>query len=287
MTHPAINPSAVSALPRFQITRSSTLALPGVRVAVVAHIFYPDLIPEIYTTLKHIVEPFDLIVTTPHEDAVSDIFATFSPLAAGVAVAVAENRGRDVGPFIAVHRNRMLDHYDVILKLHSKKSLYDTTLGAAWRQDMYRQLCGNSKITRRSIALLREGQIGLIGPHGYHIDSSHDWHWGSNRKTVHRLLQSLSTKPLHAQRLCLNFFAGTMFWFAPGALAGLHDIPETLLRFEPEKGQRDGTLAHALERVFGMLPAMNGHRLASLIPTQGGFDVRYHASTVDTRPSSG
>jgi len=273
MTPSAIHPSAVSTLPRFHIARSATLALPGVRVAVVVHIFYSDLIPEIYTTLKSIVEPFDLIVTTPHEDMVADIFSTFSSLAAGVAVVVSENRGRDVKPFIAVHRCRMLEHYDAILKLHSKKSLYDTTRGTAWRQDMYRQLCGDSKITRRSIALLRDGLVGMVGPRGYHINSSDDWYWGSNRDTVYRLLQSLSAEPLHEQAFSLSFFAGTMFWFAPRALAGLHDIPETLLEFEPEKGQMDGTLAHALERVFGMLPPLSGHRLASLLPDGQNFDV--------------
>jgi len=247
-------------------------------VAVVAHIFYPDLIDEIYATLKHIVEPFDLIITTPHEDAAADMFAAFSPLPAAVAVVVSENRGRDVGPFISVHRSRMLDHYDAVLKLHSKKSLYDTARGTSWRQDLFSQLSGNSKITRRSIALLREGKAGMIGPHGYHIDSSSDWYWGSNRSTVHQLLQSLSVEPLLDDSLCLSFFAGTMFWFAPKALAALHDIPDSLLQFEPEAGQLDGTLAHALERVFGMLPPMSGHRLASLIPAGQDFDVIGHAA---------
>jgi len=281
MLIPSINSPTVSALPRFQITRCSPLAQPGVRVAVVAHIFYPDLIPEIYTTLRHIVEPFDLIVTTPHEDAVADISVTFSLLAAGMAVVVSENRGRDVGPFIAVHRNRMLDHYDAVLKLHSKKSLYDSSRGTAWRQNMYRQLCGNSKITRRSIALLRDGLVGMIGPRGYHIGSSDDWYWGSNRNTVHRLLQSLSAKPLRDDSLGLSFFAGTMFWFTPKALLGLHKIPDTLLEFEPENGQLDGTLAHALERVFGMLPAMTGYRLASLASAGLEFDVIHHAAAAE------
>jgi len=247
----------------------------------VVHIFYPDLIPEIYATLKHIVEPFDLIATTPHEDAVADIFSAFSPLPAGMAVAVSENRGRDVGPFIAVHRNRMLEQYDAVLKLHSKKSLYDPARGAAWRQDMYRQLCGDSKITRRCIALLRDGQIGVIGPHGYHIGASNDWYWGSNRNTVHRLLQSQSAEPLHKRDLRLSFFAGTMFWFAPSALAGLHGIPDELLEFEPENGQLDGTMAHALERVFGLLPSITGYRLASLTPSGQGFDVFHYAAATE------
>jgi len=94
---------------------------------------------EIRTTLKHIVEPFDLIVTTAHEHVVSDMVTTFSPLAAGLAVVVSENRGRDVGPFIGVHRTHMLDGYDAVLKLHGKKSLYDTGRGTLWRQELFQR----------------------------------------------------------------------------------------------------------------------------------------------------
>jgi len=245
-------------------------------VAVITHIFYPDLVDEIRSVLKHIVEPFDLIVTTPHENEAADIFAAFSSLAAGVAIVVSENRGRDVGPFMAVYRNKMLDCYDAVLKLHTKKSLYDTERGSSWRQGMFNQLCGTSKVTKRSIALLREGHVGVVGPRAYHISHPDHWYWGSNRETVHRLLINVIARPLDDDALLLSFFSGTMFWFAPGAFSALHEIPEHLLAFESEKGQLDGTLAHALERVFGMLPPFSGYRLASLVPARQDFDVMFY-----------
>ncbi len=55
-----------------------------------------------------------------------------------------------------------------------------------------------------------------------------------------------------------------MFWFAPDALKPLATVAEDQLAFEPEVGQQDGTLAHALERVFAPLARAQGFRTTSL-----------------------
>ncbi|EDK72383.1 Lipopolysaccharide biosynthesis protein-like protein [candidate division TM7 genomosp. GTL1] len=248
-------------LPWQRIIHSSPLGRPGVRLAVVVHIFYPELANEIYDVIKNIVEPFDLIITTPHEGAVSELIDTFAPLASSVAIALSENRGRDVGPFLAVHRSGLLERYDAVLKLHSKKSTYSDS-GQQWQQSLFRQLCGNSQIVRRSVALLRDGKTGMVGPHDYYL--THPHYWGANRPAVHKLLQSLTATPLKEEDVPLRFFAGTMFWFAPKAIVALHDIPEALLNFESENGKQDGTLAHALERLFGIVPQLGGYNVTSL-----------------------
>ncbi|MFY2598804.1 rhamnan synthesis F family protein [Achromobacter xylosoxidans] len=249
-------------LPWHRIVHSSPVGRPGVRVAVVAHIFYPELANEIYDLVRNIVEPFDLIITTPHEGAVADLIDTFADLASSVTVSLSENRGRDVGPFLAVHRGGMLERYDAVLKLHSKKSTYSDK-GQYWQQSLFSQLCGNSHTVNRTLALLRSGKVGMVGPHDYYL--THPHYWGANQATVRKLTRSLPKQMLPDTDLPLGFFAGTMFWFAPKAMTALHDIPEELLDFEPENGKQDGTLAHALERLFGALPRMNGYNVTSLV----------------------
>ncbi|WP_454696904.1 rhamnan synthesis F family protein [Achromobacter aegrifaciens] len=270
--------SADSPWPAIRILSSSPPRQPGVRVCVVVHIFYPELAHEIYTLLRNIVEPFDLIVTTPHEGAISALLDTFAPLASSVTIALSENRGRDVGPFIAVHRAGLLDHYDAILKLHSKRSTYSEQ-GQFWQQSLFRQLCGDSLTVMRTLELLRSGRAGIVGPHDYYL--THPHYWGANRATVWRLLQSLSDTPLLEKDVPLGFFAGTMFWFTPQALAPLHDIPDSLLNFEPEGGKQDGTLAHALERLFGQVARHRGLTVTSLAMAGRDMeDISTHDHTV-------
>jgi len=248
-------------LPWQRIIHSGPVGQSGVRVAVVVHIFYPELAKEIYALIRNIVEPFDLIITTPHEGAVASLIDLFSDLAASVTVSLSENRGRDVGPFLAVHRSGLLENYDAVLKLHSKKSTYSDR-GQDWQQSLFSQLCRDSRTVNQSIALLRTGRVGMVGPHDYYL--SHPHYWGANQTVVHRLAQSLTTVRLQDKDVPLGFFAGTMFWFAPKAIAALHEVPVALLDFEPENGKQDGTLAHALERLFGLLPRFGGYNVTSL-----------------------
>jgi lipopolysaccharide biosynthesis protein len=250
-----------TALPRCRLIYSAQPARPGVHIAVVAHIFYPELIDEICSVLKNIIEPFDLFVTTPYEGAISKIFDRFSLYAATIVISVTENRGRDIGPFLALHRRRLLDPYEAILKLHSKRSNYSEK-GGHWRQILFRELCGDATTVQTSLRLLRRSQVGIVGPHDYYL--SHESFWGGNRQRARILLMAASgatnTSPVQ-----LGFFAGSMFWYRPAALASLHSIPEALLAFEAESGQQDATLAHVFERIFCEVARRSGFIATSVV----------------------
>jgi rhamnosyltransferase len=68
-----------------------------------------------------------------------------------------------------------------------------------------------------------------------------------------------------------------MFWFAPKAFIYLKDIPEKNLDFEPERGIQDGTLAHAIERIFCSIVRTSGYKVTSV--SLAGVDI----SEMDTR----
>ena len=248
----------------------------GVGVAVVLHLYYVDLMDEIAGYLKNIVSPFDLFVTTPFESAVPRIINRFSSVARSVSVSVTENRGRDVGPFMVLYRSGALDDYAAVLKIHSKKSRY-SDMGDAWRDGLYRSVVGDLLTVQRALNLLGSGNVGIVGPHSYYL--TNDNFWGANREAMRRLLRAAGVLDRDEQP-DLGFFAGSMFWFNPCALRALQAIAEEELDFEPEMGVQDGTLAHALERLFCPIARKSGYKTTSVM--LDGREI-HHTETLDNR----
>ncbi|MDQ4681251.1 rhamnan synthesis F family protein, partial [Stenotrophomonas maltophilia group sp. RNC7] len=71
------------------------------RVAVVAHIFYPELTEEIIGYIKNIPVPFGLFITTDTEEKKNRIRDAIDGTDVGaieVVIRVTPNRGRDIAP---------------------------------------------------------------------------------------------------------------------------------------------------------------------------------------------
>lgn len=237
------------------------------RIAVVVHLFYLDLFEEILDDLKNIVEPFDLYITTPFEADIPHIIEATDRRGQWVTVQLCRNKGRDVGPFVALYRTGRLDHYDAVLKLHTKKSRYSDQ-GDYWRRQLYKPLCGDSMTTQKTLRLIRERGCGVMGPAHYFLTSQE--FWGANRERLSKILKNCSVQ--HASEDPeLAFFAGTMFWFAPKAMAALHVATGETVEFDLENGKQDGTLAHAWERAFCLLARDSGYRVSSA--TLDGKDI--------------
>jgi lipopolysaccharide biosynthesis protein len=235
-------PTAESGRPPFAIP-ASTRSQP--RIAVVLHLFYLDLWPEIGRRLSTIEEPFDLIVSVPAERR-AEAEATIQADVASAQVIGVENRGRDIGPFLELLGSGRFDRYDYLCKIHGKKSPHRDD-GNEWRRDLLSDLLGDPGAIRHLIAWLDANpDAGLVGPTGLRI-AGEGHRWGSNEA---RLRQLAARAGLGESEIRVDFFAGSMFWCRRAALEPLKGLKLKLGDFEPEQNQIDGTLAHALERLF-------------------------------------
>jgi lipopolysaccharide biosynthesis protein len=226
------------------------------KIVVAIHLHYVELWPEFEALLEAIDRPFHLILTLTQPDAAlaERVQARFR----GAEIIVYDNRGRDVGPFIQLLREGRLDPFDLICKLHGKKSELSgprMILGEIWRQASAFDLIGSRDVVDRIIAEFDHSHdTGMIGSRRFRLPNA--WMgekaaWGDNRAMILDLLKTMGM----ASNSRLNFFAGTMFWARRSALEPLRQLDLSLASFPDEAGQQDGTLQHALERVFGMICA--------------------------------
>jgi lipopolysaccharide biosynthesis protein len=214
------------------------------RRAVAIHLYYDDLA----TWFAQQVVDFggvDVYVTVPRTidwEAAQAVRESFGQ----AYILEVENRGRDILPFLRVYSHFLEGNYDFVCKLHSKKSLH-LSEGDHWRVDMVRQLLGPS--ARDALSTYQsKSSVGILAPRGS-LESLAD---PSIRLRSEKNLITLAARLSYKITFRELFVAGSMFWFRPAALQKLYQLFAQDLQFEPELGQVDGTMAHAIERVVCM-----------------------------------
>ena len=227
-------------------------------IAVHIHLYYEDLLEEFIGYLKNIPYSFDLFVSCRKDaDAlfIRDRLRTIKN-AGKITVRGVENRGRDLLPFYVTF-GRELSKYDYLLHAHSKKSLYTGGEKLGWRQNSMNALSGSATAVRRIFALFEKKGVGLVYPENYDEVPSAAYHWLKNAGNGQALLSRMGIPFVGGVFL---YPAGSFFWAKTDAIRQVFDLHLTKDDFPEEARQIDGTLAHALERVIGIVSRFNGYK---------------------------
>lgn len=236
----------------------ASLPIPGkARIAVCLHMFYPEMWPTLRSALEVIPEPWDLYVSVP-EFACTRTLTKIADEHPAIRFLPCVNRGRDVLPFLRWLELGIFNRYDVVCKLHSKRSPHMSS-GAQWLSQALQSLLKNSHNVATILEKFRGApDVGLIGPRALRIDTGHPTYRGGNLRTLEVMARRAA---LPKAKLSCPFFAGTMFWFRPSALTGLLDLKLNEEMFPIEMAQTDGTPAHALERLIWPLVEKAGFKV--------------------------
>jgi lipopolysaccharide biosynthesis protein len=265
-----------------------TSPVANVRAAVVAHVFYEDTWSDIAGVLRSLPIPFDLIVTTvaSRERLIETIRSAY-PRA---EIEITENRGRDIGPFLALLERGRLDGYRYICKIHGKKSIdggRKTFMGEMWRRRLLFDLLGAPGAANTAIDMFeRDPSIGMIGSKVFRLPKAsypEDLAWAANRPMTLKIAERMGVQ---ADKFRLDFFGGTMFWVRPEALKPLRDL-RLAADIPYERGLVDGDLPHALERVLPTSVLVAGYKLAEIDGcegTQAGEGTAKIARSAGARP---
>lgn len=228
------------------VSRFRDNALQKPKIALLAHVFYADLVEEIISYAKNIEGDFDILITCV-QDAYQTVSKRFNEefVDSLIDIRIVPNKGRDIGPFLCNHLDSY-KRYDYICKIHSKKSLHAGGIDN-WRGYLYNHLLGSKEQVNGIIARFEQDEsLGMQYPE--YSDAIKPFiDWGSNKEACQKFMKSLS---LDCPDDLPDFPAGSMFWFRPKALAPLLNKSWQLSDFPPEDGQIDETIMHAVERCF-------------------------------------
>jgi len=216
-------------------------------VAAIIHMYFPELAVEFRSYLENIPGEVDLYISTSDYFAKSMIESAFAGWSKGlVETRVLPNRGRDIAPKLVGFHN-IYGRYDYVLHLHTKRSEHASVL-ATWRNFLLENLLGDpTAISSIFAAFVQNPKLGIVA--SQHFEPARHWiNWGGNLGTATQLAERMgfSLDPTGA----LDFPSGSMFWVRSAALRPLLNLDLSADDFDEEEGQVDGTLAHAIERLY-------------------------------------
>lgn len=248
-----------------QATRDA-LAPPPIsdpRPCAVIHVWYPDLLDELVVALRASGIAWRVVITTAIERE-SMVRERAAKLALDAEIEVFPNHGRDIVPFLHV-ANRLLDEsVSTVLKLHSKRSTHRED-GDIWRRDLLDKLLSPERTRQIVDAFDANTALGIVHAEG-HLQPL-DYYWGANASNVGYLCRRIGMPMAEIEHD--SFVAGSMFWVRPAALRLLLDAHLDVTDFESEAGQLDGTLAHAVERLFSLTATAAGFATVSAAAIAG------------------
>ena len=244
------------------------------KIALVLHFYFEDLAEYCLHYAQSMPPEADIYVTTGSVEKKELIEKTFSVLPNKVKVILIENRGRDVSALLVGTKDFIMD-YDYVCFVHDKKvkQLKPDTIGAAFSYKCFENLLATKDFVNNVITTLEENpRAGLLTPpppnHGdYYITVGLEW--GKNYKITKKLAKKLGiTVPISEEKEPIAPL-GTMFWFRPRAMKLLFDQDWQYEDFPPEPNKTDGTLLHAIERIYSYTVQQEGYYPAWVFSEKG------------------
>ncbi|MER9346107.1 rhamnan synthesis F family protein [Mesorhizobium sp. M0227] len=232
------------------------------RIAVLAHVYHVDMIDEMLGYTANVPKGHDLIVTTDNasKQALIQQAVAKAPNARNSIVLIVPNDGRDTSALLVGCRDYAIgDRYDLICRIHSKRSPQDGPRGELFKLHNFDNLLHTPGYVENLLELfVNNPALGLVMPPVVHIGYPTLGNaWAGNKASVAKLAKQLRLI-VHLDDSTPVAPYGGMYWFRPAALRKLFEHKWSWDDFANLE-YRDGSLVHALERIIAYVAIDAGY----------------------------
>jgi len=238
------------------VTERSAPNATGLRTALHIHAFYLDGLNDVLLRLKANRSRPKVFVSVRDSGDLLQAKNLLQGYDGESEIRIVPNLGRDIGPFLTEFGPELVRDFEVIGHVHIKKSitLRNKELVERWASFILSNVLGSPKAGAMMDVQLSEFEqvpgLGMTFPADPNILS-----WNKNRMHAEQLAAKMGLVNLPD---AFDFPVGTMFWMRSSALTPFIGLNLGWTDYPSEPLADDGTMLHALERLFGVVPRMNG-----------------------------
>jgi lipopolysaccharide biosynthesis protein len=234
----------------------SAMKATGLRTALHVHAYYVDELDDVLSRLGANLSRPKVFVSVKDAQDLVQAETLLQDYDGESVTRIVPNLGRDIGPFLIEFGPELVRDFDVIGHVHTKKSaaLADDALVAHWKRFALCNVLGGleagAMMDLQLSAFEKVPGLGITFPADPHIIS-----WNLNKGHAVRLSAQMGVTDLPD---AFDFPVGTMFWMRSSALSPFVGLNLDWADCPSEPLPYDGSMLHALERLFGIIPKLNG-----------------------------
>ena len=238
------------------------------KVAIVINLYYRDTAEEYIDYIDRIPDIFDVYLFTSNDELLIWLEKRFGAQY-HVRVKKKENRGRDVSALLVAFKP-YIDRYTYLCFLLDKKEkqVYLKRDMKLWNDNLWGNMLFSEPYIWNVIHLLEEENYGILmppAPVGEYIDSMYGDVWNRDYENVVDLAEKLNIN-FEIDRENLEMVSiSTVFWCRVDAMRKLFKYGWEYTSFCDEPMPNDGTISHAIERIFGFVAADAGYKVGTIL----------------------
>lgn len=238
------------------------------KVAIAVNLYYVEDV-NFYLQYINKVPEFIHVYIITSVSKILDIVEEYAKSRKNVFCVRKENRGRDISALLVAFRNIALK-YEYICFLHDKKAHYaylEKEVGI-WIENLWGNTIGSSCYIQNVLNVFRDNpKIGVLvppEPMGKYIESWYGEIWAEDFENTKMLADELNLE--------CNFIKdkppitlGTVFWARTCCLKKLFEKEWKYTDFPEEPLPNDGTISHAIERIFAYVAQDSGYKTGTIM----------------------
>ena len=241
------------------------------KIAVILHIFYPDLVDTIANYCLNFSENTDFYITTTEEKTKELIEKEFKKRQLHFVCKTRRNVGVAMSTLWITYADIVTNgEYEYICYFHDKKSPYAQFAmhGEQFARRCYENLFGTKEVVMNIINLFQSNpRLGILGaPRPYHGEyfGVCNRTWSQNYNNTFNLAQKLGLHVDINPHIVPVAPYGDMFWFRSKALKKViaygFNYDDFAIEYKP-----DNTFLHAIERIYGFAAQDSGYYYADVV----------------------